>query len=274
MNWANMLTALRLVSIIPLSVFAYVQLTGWFLVFYAFAILTDLFDGMVARAQGLASPKGADFDGTIDLLFSAAALWWLWLLVPELIRTYSTHLLVVGAFFIIFFAASLWKRKKIVMPHLWLGKLAMLLFGLLVPIALLVEVPAWAVWTVVLVVILSRIEMTLFVLAGREDMDAKSFFFRNTQVLYHPPTSMTTQVVDVRTPEEYAKGHLPEAINIPHNEFIAKAQRGELDKNVTYHLYCRSGGRVGMVLSEVQGLSLESVQERFNAFAAERPESL
>ena len=105
-------------------------------------------------------------------------------------------------------------------------------------------------------------------------MQEASFFFRNTQVLYYLLSVMDSQVVDIRTPEEFAKGHLPEAINIPHNEFIQQAQRGELDANVTYQLYCRSGGRVGIVCSEVQGLTLESIQERFDAYAAEHPESL
>lgn len=85
---------------------------------------------------------------------------------------------------------------------------------------------------------------------------------------------MKEVVIDLRTQEEYAKGHLEESINIPHTEFIEQAKQGLLDTDTKYLLHCRSGGRVGVVMQEVSGLQLENVQERFNAYAAEHPESL
>jgi len=76
---------------------------------------------------------------------------------------------------------------------------------------------------------------------------------------------MNEVVVDLRRPEEFEDGHLPEAVNIPHDEFIARAQAGKLDKNVKYLLHCRSGARVGLVVNAVQGYDLVNVQQRFNA---------
>lgn len=51
------------------------------------------------------------------------------------------------------------------------------------------------------------------------------------------------QVVDVRTPEEYAAGHIPGAANIDvkSEEFDTKA--AELDKDRPVAVYCRSGAR-------------------------------
>ncbi|QXD13778.1 rhodanese-like domain-containing protein [Rhodocaloribacter litoris] len=53
-------------------------------------------------------------------------------------------------------------------------------------------------------------------------------------------------VLDVRTPEEYAGGHVPGALNIPHTEVAARL--GELapyrDREIV--LYCRSGRRAGI----------------------------
>lgn len=50
------------------------------------------------------------------------------------------------------------------------------------------------------------------------------------------------QVLDVRSPSEYAEGHIEGAINIPHHAII-----DELDKlksiNKTIVVYCRSGRR-------------------------------
>ena len=48
-------------------------------------------------------------------------------------------------------------------------------------------------------------------------------------------------VVDVRDPEEFAKGHIPGAVNIPAAVFASRS--GELDKKNRIIVYCNSGGR-------------------------------
>ena len=50
-------------------------------------------------------------------------------------------------------------------------------------------------------------------------------------------------ILDVRRPDEYAKGHIPGAINVP-NEEIGTAEIAELpDKAQLILVYCRSGRR-------------------------------
>jgi rhodanese-related sulfurtransferase len=49
------------------------------------------------------------------------------------------------------------------------------------------------------------------------------------------------QLIDVRTPEEFASGHLPNAINIPLQEMSARLDEVAQDEPVV--LYCRSGNR-------------------------------
>ena len=50
-------------------------------------------------------------------------------------------------------------------------------------------------------------------------------------------------ILDVRRPDEYAAGHIPNAINVP-NESIGTAEIPELpDKNQLIMVYCRSGRR-------------------------------
>ena len=50
-------------------------------------------------------------------------------------------------------------------------------------------------------------------------------------------------ILDVRRPDEYAKGHIPGAINLP-NENIGTAEISELpDKAQLILVYCRSGRR-------------------------------
>lgn len=55
-------------------------------------------------------------------------------------------------------------------------------------------------------------------------------------------------IVDVRSPEEFAGGHFPNAINIPVDKFTEHIQRfKEMPKPIV--TYCRSGARSGMAVS-------------------------
>lgn len=50
-------------------------------------------------------------------------------------------------------------------------------------------------------------------------------------------------ILDVRTKEEYATGHIEGAILLPDNEVSAKAQDMIPDKTATILVYCRTGNR-------------------------------
>lgn len=52
-------------------------------------------------------------------------------------------------------------------------------------------------------------------------------------------------VIDVRTPEEFASGHLADARNIDVQAESFHAEVDQLDRDGTYVLYCRSGARAG-----------------------------
>ncbi len=58
------------------------------------------------------------------------------------------------------------------------------------------------------------------------------------------------QLVDVRTPEEYAEGHLERAVNIDVNDstFLQHAT-ASLEKGKTVAVYCRSGKRSAFAAS-------------------------
>lgn len=60
-------------------------------------------------------------------------------------------------------------------------------------------------------------------------------------ILKNNPESIT--IVDVRTPEEYAAGHFPTAINIPVDELEKKAADLPTDKPIVFS--CASGARAG-----------------------------
>jgi rhodanese-related sulfurtransferase len=55
-------------------------------------------------------------------------------------------------------------------------------------------------------------------------------------------------VIDVRTPDEVATGHLHGSINIDIQGADFEAQMNELDKSANYVVYCRSGNRAGKAI--------------------------
>lgn len=50
-------------------------------------------------------------------------------------------------------------------------------------------------------------------------------------------------LLDVRTPEEYAEGHIEGALLIPHTELEARAGAELPNKELPIFVYCRSGNR-------------------------------
>ena len=54
-------------------------------------------------------------------------------------------------------------------------------------------------------------------------------------------------VVDVRTEEEYQRGFIPGAVNIPHKDILSGKATLDNFKNKKLVFYCRSGVRAGYV---------------------------
>lgn len=59
-------------------------------------------------------------------------------------------------------------------------------------------------------------------------------------------------ILDVRSPEEYKAGHIPGAINIPHNQVGSRLSEISSHKNKEVVLYCRSGRRVAIAADILQ----------------------
>jgi rhodanese-related sulfurtransferase len=59
-------------------------------------------------------------------------------------------------------------------------------------------------------------------------------------------------VLDVRTPEEFAAGHVPGAVNVPHDQVEARLAELAPLRNKDVVVYCRSGKRAGMALGVLE----------------------
>jgi rhodanese-related sulfurtransferase len=66
-------------------------------------------------------------------------------------------------------------------------------------------------------------------------------------------------VIDVRTPEEFAQGHIAGSVNIDiaSSNFISEIS--QLDKTRTYAVYCRSANRSTVATSEMEKLGFTNL---------------
>jgi phage shock protein E len=60
------------------------------------------------------------------------------------------------------------------------------------------------------------------------------------------PSAADAVIIDVRTPEEFAQGHLDGAINLDVESGAFESGLADLDPSATYAVYCRSGRRSAM----------------------------
>lgn len=66
-------------------------------------------------------------------------------------------------------------------------------------------------------------------------------------------------IIDVRTAEEFADGHIEDAGNIDFYSTTFREELDNLDKNKTYLIYCRSGSRSGSTADIMAELNFEEV---------------
>lgn len=66
-------------------------------------------------------------------------------------------------------------------------------------------------------------------------------------------------LVDVRTPEEFASGHIPGAVNIPVQELQSRLQ--EIPQDTAVVLYCRSGNRSNQAAGILGGAGYPEVYD-------------
>jgi phage shock protein E len=98
-------------------------------------------------------------------------------------------------------------------------------------------------WIVILVLLLA---VGLFLMArqfgGLKESEARRFL------------QAGAKVIDVRTPKEFASGHVPGAVNLPLGELGERIAQHVPDKNQVLLLHCLSGGRSAMGCRVLKGL--------------------
>jgi rhodanese-related sulfurtransferase len=66
-------------------------------------------------------------------------------------------------------------------------------------------------------------------------------------------------IIDVRTPEEYAAGHIPGALNRDYRSPTFKDEIAKFDKGRIYLIYCRSGVRSASARDVMKELGFQQI---------------
>lgn len=91
--------------------------------------------------------------------------------------------------------------------------------------------------------------------------------------------SLDAQILDVRTPEEFASEHIDKAVNINWlaNDFVANTQK--LDKSKPVFVYCKSGARSAKAAVKLEELGFKKIYQleggilKWNAAGLSKPDN-
>lgn len=155
---ADTLTWARIFSVVPITVFAWLQSAWWVFALYIAAASTDWLDGWFAR-RAVPPVKDVDLDGVADLVLSFSTLLWLWLLIPGFVSSYWLPYLPLFVVLEIYMLAIRVRRPAFRVPHLPFGRFAMALFFCLLPALIAFGDTPWFVHGVLIVALASKIQL-------------------------------------------------------------------------------------------------------------------
>ncbi len=112
-------------------------------------------------------------------------------------------------------------------------------------------------------IILLLISLSLFGLTACQDGGNNSTYEQITpqQAKEIMDTEQDYIIIDARTQEEFAEGHIEDAILIPEYEIKDKAEKELPDKDALILVYCRSGRRSKIASEELVNLGYTNVKE-------------
>jgi len=93
-------------------------------------------------------------------------------------------------------------------------------------------------------------------------------------LIQHNQNNPDFVIIDVRTPNEFAEGHIENAINVDFRSETFRDELNKLDRNKTYLVYCRIGGRSGSALTIMKELNFREVYNMLGGINVWKSEGL
>lgn len=81
-------------------------------------------------------------------------------------------------------------------------------------------------------------------------------------------------LLDVRSAGEFARGHVPGAVNIPHDQLASRAEELAHARDRDVVVYCERGGRAAKASATLRGAGFSSIKQLTGDMAAWRKAEL
>lgn len=98
----------------------------------------------------------------------------------------------------------------------------------------------------------SRLSIALFFVVWSTISIAQVTDISQADLMQRIKSNHAGLILDVRSPQEYAEGHVPGAINIPHNQIGSRLAEIGSQKDKDIILYCEIGGRASAAANTLQ----------------------
>lgn len=159
LNIPNTISLIRIIFALFLFYFAWNNNPLIFLILFIIALLTDTFDGYLARKLGQTTKLGEKLDSWGDFILYLTVptcAWWLW---PELVIQELLFIIIALTSFLIPILIGFLKYKRLTSYHTWAAKLSAVLLGVSTPL-LFIGGPSWPFRISAVVFLLAELEET------------------------------------------------------------------------------------------------------------------
>ena len=113
-------------------------------------------------------------------------------------------------------------------------------------------------------IIMLILNLSLFALTACQDNNTDTASYEQISP-EEAKTIMDTEtdyvILDVQTADEYAEGHIPNAVNLDHEDISSKAEALLPDQDALILVYCRSGRRSKIAAEALVTLGYSNVKE-------------
>ena len=164
---ADGLTWFRVLSVIPITLFASADMRWWVFGVYIAASLTDFFDGVFAR-QAYPVRYGRAFDGNADVFFALMTFIWIAMLFPAFFGQYGLPLVLPLLLLQTLLFVLRVRRSVAGVAHLAIGRLSMFVFCLLLPVLLVFGDVPWFVVAVLALSVFAKAQLAWHMFAARD----------------------------------------------------------------------------------------------------------
>ena len=159
-----LLRFLSAIAILYLGFFVGEKSRNTILFLMYFGLVTDIFDGIIARKVGVSSEKLRRLDSQTDLIFWLAIGFSTYWLNPEIIKEHWKSITLIFGMEAMCYILSIWKFGKETCTHAWLSKFWGLSLLLAFTFLIGFSTANWAFYLCLVLGLISHIDVILIIL--------------------------------------------------------------------------------------------------------------